>query len=68
MPKGAVTKYGIYYKETFLPVVKYANIRLLVALAVEHQLYMPQMVVTAAYLNGELDEEVYMVQPEGFVD
>lgn len=66
--KGCSQKYGVNYNETFSPVVRYANIRLLVALAVEHELYMHQMDVSSAYLNGELDDEVYMAQPEHFVD
>lgn len=66
--KGCSQRYGVDYTETFSPVVRYSSIRLLFALAVEYDLYMHQMDVATAYLNGTLSEEVYMVQPEKFVD
>ncbi|XP_046868884.1 uncharacterized protein LOC124461399 [Drosophila willistoni] len=42
--------------------------RLVIALAVEHVMHLHQMDVSAAYLNGELQDDAYMRQPEGFVD
>lgn len=64
--KGCSQKYGINYDETFSPVIRYANLRLLIAIAVEHKLYMHQMDVTTAYLNGDLHDDVFMKQPEYF--
>ena len=43
------------------------TIRVLIALAVSHDLLIHQMDVKIAFLNGELDEEIYMKQPVGFV-
>lgn len=65
--KGYPQKYDIDYVKTFSPVIKYSSVRLLIALAAEHQMFLHQMDVSSAYLNGELSEDVYMKQPEGFV-
>ncbi|XP_054087736.1 uncharacterized protein LOC128922137 [Zeugodacus cucurbitae] len=46
----------------------YANIRMIIALAVEYKLHLHQMDVSSAYLNSELHDEVYMKQPECFMD
>ena len=60
-------KYGQDYDETFLPVVRFESLRTVIALAVQNVLKLHQMDVTTAFLNGELKEEVYMKQPEGYV-
>ena len=65
--KGCSQKYGEDYKETFSPVVSYSTVRVLIALAVELNLQIRHFDVTAAFLNGELKETIYMKQPEGFV-
>lgn len=65
--KGCAQKFGINYNETFSPVVRYETIRMIVALAAEHNLYLHQMDVSSAYLNSDLKETVYMKQPEQFV-
>ena len=65
--KGYSQKYGIDYQETFSPVVHYSSIRTLLAFAVQHGIIIHQMDVTTAFLNGELTEDVYMEQPEGYV-
>ena len=54
------------YDETFSPVVRFESIRTVVALAVQRGLKLHQMDVISAFLNGELEDEVYMKQPEGF--
>ena len=43
------------------------SIRILFALASIHDLYVHQMDVKTSFLNGDLNEEIYMEQPEGFV-
>lgn len=66
--KGCAPRFGIKYSETFPPVARYSTIRLVIALAVEHCMYVHQIDVSSAYLNSELRDLVYMRQPEGFVD
>ena len=65
--KGYTWKYGIDYDETFSPVVRFSSIRCLLAFAVQNDLLIHQMDVETAFLNGKLDEEIYMQQPEGYV-
>ncbi|KAL0311685.1 UNVERIFIED_CONTAM: Retrovirus-related Pol polyprotein from transposon TNT 1-94 [Sesamum calycinum] len=64
--KGYNQKEGIDYKETFSPVVRFASVRLILAIVAHLDLELFQMDVKTAFLNGELDEEIYMDQPEGF--
>ena len=65
--QGFAQKQGLDYDETFSPVVRFESLRTVIALAVQNGMKMHQMDVTTAFLNGELQEEVYMKQPEGFV-
>lgn len=56
---------GIDFHETYSPVIKLKSIRTLLAIAVEMDFEVHQMDITAAYLNGVLEEDIYMIQPEG---
>ncbi|GJZ26448.1 retrovirus-related pol polyprotein from transposon TNT 1-94 [Tanacetum coccineum] len=56
------------YKESFAPVARIEAIRIFVANAAHKNMTIYQMDVKTAFLNGELKEEVYVSQPEGFVD
>lgn len=65
--QGFSQKHGLDYDQTFSPVVRPESVRTLLALATQKHLKLHQMDVTTAFLNGELHEEIYMKQPEGFV-
>lgn len=65
--KGYSQKCGIDYYETFSPVVRFTSIRALLAHAVKNDMLIHQMDVVTAFLNGTLDEEIYMSQPEGYI-
>ncbi|KAL0313968.1 UNVERIFIED_CONTAM: Copia protein [Sesamum angustifolium] len=58
---------GIDYFDIYAPIARIATIRLLIALASIHNLVIHQMDVKTAFPNGDLDKEVYMKQPEGFI-
>ena len=63
MAKGYTQKPGEDYDEIFSPVVQYSSVRTLLAFAVQNGMIIHQMVVVTAFLNGTLDEEIYMEQP-----
>ncbi|GKB81288.1 zinc finger, CCHC-type containing protein [Tanacetum coccineum] len=65
--QGFRQKEGINYFDTYAPVDRIITSRLLLALTAIHNLVIPQMDVKTTFLNGDLDEEMYMKQPEGFV-
>jgi hypothetical protein len=65
--KGFTQEYGIDYEETFSPVSRFESIRAVLALAAMEDWEIEAMDVTGAYLYGELDEEIYMEQPPGFI-
>lgn len=65
--KGFKQRKGIDYFDTYAPVARITSIRVLMAIASIYNLFVHQMDVKTAFLNGDLDEEVYMEQPEGFV-
>ena len=65
--QGFAQRHGYDYDETFSPVIRFESLRTLIALAAQQGLKVHQMDVTAAFLNGELDDDVFMKQPEGFV-
>ncbi|PKI54918.1 hypothetical protein CRG98_024700 [Punica granatum] len=66
--KGFTQKEGIDYHETFSPVSKKDSLRIIMALVAHMDLELHQMDVKTVFLNGDLDEEVYMKQLEGFND
>nr|GEU50352.1 retrotransposon protein, putative, Ty1-copia subclass [Tanacetum cinerariifolium] len=68
MAKGYTQTPGIDYEETFSPVADIRAIRILIAIAAYYDYEICQMDVKTAFLNGYLNEEVYMEQPEGFVN
>ncbi|GJZ41429.1 retrovirus-related pol polyprotein from transposon TNT 1-94 [Tanacetum coccineum] len=66
--KGYRQEEGIDFEESFAPVARIEAIRIFIANAASKNMTIYQMDVKTAFLNGELKEEVYVSQPEGFVD
>ncbi|GKD30289.1 retrotransposon protein, putative, ty1-copia subclass [Tanacetum coccineum] len=66
--KGFTQTYRVDYEETFSPFTDIRAIRILIAIAAFYDYEIWKMDVKTAFLNGYLDEDIYMVQPEGFVD
>lgn len=64
--KGFAQREGIDYDETFSPVVRYNSLRYLLSLAVEFDLDIEQLDAVSAFLQGDVDEEIFMVQPKEF--
>ena len=65
--KGCQQKEGIDYKETYAPVVRYESLRAVLATAATRDLEILQLDVKTAFLNGDLEETIYMEQPEGHI-
>ncbi|GKA35247.1 zinc finger, CCHC-type containing protein [Tanacetum coccineum] len=65
--QGFRQKLGIDYFDTYAPVARIGSIRVLIAMSSIHNLIIHQMDVKITFLNGELEEEVYMNQPQSFI-
>lgn len=59
---------GIDYKETFSPVVKVPSIRVILEVAAASDMHLAQFDIKTALLNGDLEEEIFINQPERFKD
>ncbi|GKA27381.1 retrovirus-related pol polyprotein from transposon TNT 1-94 [Tanacetum coccineum] len=66
--KGYAQEEGVDFEESFAPVARLEAVRIFVAHAAHKSFPIYQMDVKTAFLNGPLKEEVYVAQPEGFVD
>jgi len=79
-PDGTVDKYkarlvtksftqqkGIDFFDTYSPVIRISSIRILLTLATIHNMFIHQISVKTAFLNGDFEEEIYMGQPKGFI-
>lgn len=66
--RGFAQKAGIDFDETFSPVIRHSSLRLLFALSINFELNIRHLDVKTAFLNGNLHEDVYMKQPEGYLD
>jgi Reverse transcriptase (RNA-dependent DNA polymerase) len=58
---------GLNYNETYSPTIRFTTICLILALACKYDLELCHIDIKGAYLNGKLEDVVYMCQPEGFV-
>ena len=66
MIKGYKQTKGLDYFDTYSPVTRINSIRMVLAIAALRNLEIHQMDVKTLFLNGELDEEIYIKQPKGF--
>nr|GFC75921.1 integrase, catalytic region, zinc finger, CCHC-type, peptidase aspartic, catalytic [Tanacetum cinerariifolium] len=66
--KGYAQEEGIDFKESFAPVARLEVVRIFIAYAAHNCFPIYQMDEKMAFLNGPLKEEVYVAQPDGFVD
>ena len=66
--KGYAQQYGRDFHETFAPVTRFESVRIGVAIAKQGKMHVRQYDVTTAYLNGEMEEEVFMEPPEKLND
>ena len=66
--KGYNQKEGIDYNETFSPVARFDTIRSVLSVTTNEGLSLVQFDVKTAFLNGKLEEDIYMTQPNGYSD
>jgi hypothetical protein len=66
--KGFRQIQGVYYDETFSPIAMLKSIQIFLAIAAYFNYEIWQMDVKTTFLNGNIEKELYMVQPEGFID
>lgn len=65
--RGFSQQFGVDYDETFSPVVRMENLRLLLGIATALDYKIHQMDVDSAFLQAELNEDIYVTQPEGYI-
>ncbi|KAH9801106.1 hypothetical protein KPL71_000900 [Citrus sinensis] len=66
--KGYAQKEGIDFNEIFSPVVRLTTVKVVLAMCATFDLHLEQLDVKTVFLHGELKEEIYMLQPEGFAE
>jgi len=64
--KGYSQHPGLDYNESFAPTFCSATLRIIMAMAANEDVELHSVDITSAFTNGDLDEEIYMEQPEGF--
>lgn len=66
--KGYMQREGLDFNEVFAPVSKHSTLRILLAMAASHDFEIEHLDIKTAFLNGDLEEDIYMEQPEGYVE
>ena len=66
--KGFTQKEGVNYEETFSPIAMLKSIRILLSIVAHFNYEIWQMDVKTTFLNGHLEECIYMMQPDGFIE
>ena len=66
--RGFHQQYGVDFDETFSPVIKPLTVRIILFLAVQFNWLLKQLDVRNAFVHGYLREEVYIIQPSGYMD
>lgn len=66
MSKGYSQKEEIDYQEIFSPMVKHMSIRLMLSMVVDKDLELEKLYVMTTFLHGEIEEDIYMDQPQGY--
>jgi hypothetical protein len=66
--KGYDQEYGIDYYETFAPVMKYKSLRIIILLSIIYGYELEQLDIKTAFLNADIDEDLYMEIPDGIDD
>ena len=64
--RGFKQKHGIDFDETYSPTIKMITVRMLLNLAVQREMKLKQLDIKTAYLNADIDDEIYVEQPPGF--
>lgn len=68
MAKGYTHQEGIYFMDTFSPVAKMVNVKMMFALASKKKWFLHQLEISYAFFNGDLSEEIYMDIPHGYAE
>ena len=66
--RGFEQRHGIDYFDIYAPVIRMTSLRILLSIAIQNGMHLSQMDVKTAFLNGSIEESVYMTQPEEFID
>lgn len=66
MARGFTQRHGFDYSETYSPTAKLDTLRMILAVANQQRMIIQQIDVKSAFLNGNIEEEIYITQPEGF--
>lgn len=66
--QGFFQEQGVDYSKTFSPIVRHTTVRIVLTLAATNHWDLRQLNIKNAFFHGELQEDIYMKQPQGFVD